>query len=59
VAALLLTRLMKSLLFGVAAKDPVTLAGVVALMALVALAACYVPAHRAMRVEPVVALRQE
>jgi len=59
VAALFLTRLMKSLLFGVSAKDPVTFAGVVALMAAVALAACFVPAHRAMRVEPIVALREE
>jgi ABC-type antimicrobial peptide transport system permease subunit len=57
--ALSLTRLMKSLLFGIDSKDPATLAGVVVLMALVALAACYVPAHRAMRVEPMVALRDE
>jgi predicted permease len=57
--ALALTRFMKSLLFGVDAKDPVTFAGVVALLAVVALAACLVPAWRAMQVEPMVALRDE
>jgi putative ABC transport system permease protein len=57
--ALALTRFMKSLLFGVDAKDPVTFAGVVALLAVVALAACFVPAWRAMQVEPMVALRDE
>src|SRR5262249_14202464 len=59
VAALFFTRLMNSLLFGVSAKDPVTFAAVVALMVVVALAACFVSAHRAMRVEPIVALREE
>jgi len=59
IAALFLTRLLGSLLFGVTTKDPLTFAGVVAVMALVALAACYVPAYRAMRVEPTVALRDE
>jgi ABC-type antimicrobial peptide transport system permease subunit len=59
VSALLLTRLLGSLLFGVTAKDPLTFAGVVAVMALVALAACYIPAYRAMRVEPTVALREQ
>ena len=57
--ALALTRFMNSLLFGVTAKDPVTFACVVAMLALVALAACYIPARRAMRVEPMVALRDE
>ena len=59
ISALLLTRLLGSLLFGVTAKDPLTFAGVVAVMALVALAACYIPAYRAMRVEPTVALREQ
>lgn len=57
--ALALTRFMKSLLFGVDAKDPVTFAGVVAVLALVAMAACFVPAWRAMQVEPMIALRDE
>jgi putative ABC transport system permease protein len=57
--ALALTRFMKSLLFGVTTKDPVTFACVVAMLTLVALAACYIPARRAMQVEPMVALRDE
>jgi putative ABC transport system permease protein len=55
----LLTSLMASLLFGITAHDPLTFAGVGAVVALVSFVACYVPARRAMRVDPMIALRHD
>jgi predicted permease len=59
VAAAALTRLMSGMLFGVSAHDPLTYLGVTLLFLLVAMAACLVPARRAMRVDPVIALRYD
>jgi putative ABC transport system permease protein len=58
-AALALARVVSRLLFGIAASDPATFLAVSLLLLLVALAACYVPARRAMRIDPIVALREE
>lgn len=58
-AALAMTRLMASLLFGVGATDPPTLAATTSLLLAMVLAACWLPARRAARVDPAVALRDD
>jgi putative ABC transport system permease protein len=58
-AALALTRLMRSMLFGVQPTDPLTFLMVAALLGFIAMLACYLPAQRAMKVDPIEALRQE
>jgi predicted permease len=58
-AALLLTRLIRSLLFGVEATDPITFAGISLSLAMIALLASYIPAQRAARIDPLISLRSE
>jgi ABC-type antimicrobial peptide transport system permease subunit len=56
--SLVLTRFLRGLLFGVSATDPLTIACVTALLLLIGVAACYLPARRAMRINPVTAMRE-
>jgi ABC-type antimicrobial peptide transport system permease subunit len=58
-AAFVLARLIRSLLFGVEATDPITLAGISLLLAMITLLACYIPAQRAARIDPLISLRCE
>jgi ABC-type antimicrobial peptide transport system permease subunit len=56
-AAFLLVRLIRSLLFGVEVTDPITFAGISLLLAMITLLACYIPARRAARIDPMISLR--
>jgi ABC-type antimicrobial peptide transport system permease subunit len=59
IGAIVLTRLMTKMLFNVSPTDPLTLVGVSVILTLVALVACYAPARRAMKTDPIIALRYE
>jgi len=59
VVSLAVTRALSSLLFGVSVTDPLTFVAVPVVLAFVAILACYLPARRAMRVDPIIALRYE
>jgi putative ABC transport system permease protein len=59
IGSLAMTRVMASLLFGVSATDPMTLAGVALLLIMVALVACFIPARRAAKTDPMIALRED
>jgi putative ABC transport system permease protein len=56
--SLVLTRLVRGLLFGISAVDPLTLAAVTVVLLLIAVGACWLPALKAMRIDPVTAIRQ-
>ncbi|MEO8129321.1 MAG: hypothetical protein ABJF23_17520 [Bryobacteraceae bacterium] len=58
-AAIMLTRLLTNLLYSVSPVDPATFAAVAMVLAVIAMAACYIPARRTLRVDPLIALRHE